>query len=138
MLRSIIFAIGLFLLILGGQSLIVDKLILSNRASIPRAIAGNRGNPYGQAQLPYGNGNGNFGNGNFGRGNVGAGGVPYNTAGYRAGQGQYYSQASAVRNATGGAINRPKRVYQTRDWMPWSLLAAGAVVVMYSASMRRG
>ena len=117
---------------MGGQSLIVDKLILSNRASIPRVLAGNQTGPYGQARLPYGNGIGN-------PGNFGTGATPFNTAGYPAGQGQYYSQASAVRNAPAiGGVNRPPRVYQTRDWMPWSLLAAGAVVVMYSASMRRG
>lgn len=129
MLRSIIFAIGLFLLILGGQSLVVDKLILSNQTKIPQLISGNRAaaNPYGQvAGNPYGNPN------------AAVAGTPYGNAGYRAGQGQYYSQASAIRNApVAGGISRPKRVYQTRDWMPWSLLAAGAVVIMYSASMRR-
>lgn len=125
MVRSIIFAIGLFLLILGGQSLVVDKLVLSNRVRLPRLDARQAaGNPYGQTQTPFANGS------------SGVAGNPYSVPNFRVGQDQYYSQASAVRNAP--ALNGPKRVYQTRDWMPWSLLAAGAVVVMYSASMKQG
>ena len=28
-----------------------------------------------------------------------------------------------------------KRVYQTREWMPWSLLAAGSIIVLYTYSL---
>lgn len=27
------------------------------------------------------------------------------------------------------------RIFQTRDWMPWSLLAAGAILTMYTYSL---
>ena len=118
MFRSIFFAVGIFLLLLGGQSLLVDKLIVSNRATVPKFLNGNQ---QGQVAAPFGQ----LPNAN----------VPFGQSGFRGGQQPYYSQASALRNAP--AQVRRQRVYQTREWMPWSLLAAGAVVIMYSASMGR-
>lgn len=119
MLRSIFFAVGIFLLLLGAQSLIVDKLVVSNRASVPKFLNGNQ-----QGQVPAA----------FGQ----RPSAPFSQAGqfgYRNGQQPYYSQASALRNAP--AQVKRQKVYQTREWMPWSLLAAGTIVIMYSASMGR-
>ena len=117
MFRSIFFAVGIFLLLLGGQSLLVDKLIVSNRASVPKFLNRNQqgqvANPFGQQPAV----------------------APYGQSGFRGVQQPYYSQASALRNAPAQA--KRQRVYQTREWMPWSLLAAGAIVIMYSASMGR-
>jgi hypothetical protein len=93
MLRSILFAIGIFLLILGAQSLIVDKLILRGGSALANTAAANSS----------------------------SGSSLYQGAGYRA-------LAKAV----------PLRMYQVKDWMPWSLLAAGTVIVIYTYSLNGG
>lgn len=45
---------------------------------------------------------------------------------------------SNAKSAAAGPLN-PKglRVIKTKDWMPWSLLAAGTLVVLYTNSTRR-
>ena len=104
MLRSISLAIGVFLLILGGQSLIVDKIVMAEARQLPKAISGSR----------YPNG----ANGN----NV------FRNAGYQ--QPYYQNVSSGVAN-----LRQPKRVFQTKEWMPWSLLAAGTIIVLYTYSL---
>ena len=95
-------ALGIFLLILGVQTLIVDRWLIST-----------------------------------------SGGQVNQTAS------RYYDGQSPFQSASYG--NDPRglrrdvpipqanhRVFRTREWMPWSLLAAGAVVVLYSYSLREG
>jgi len=46
-----------------------------------------------------------------------------------------YTQA-AFSSAANNAASQPSlRLIRSRDWMPWSLLAAGAVVVIYTFSL---
>ena len=80
MFRSIFFAVGIFLVLLGGQSLLVDKLIVSNRATVPKFLNGNQ---QGQVAAPFGQ----------------QPSATFGQLGYRGGQQPYYSQASALRNA---------------------------------------
>ncbi len=110
MLRSVFFAVGIFLLILGVQSLIVDKIVMTNRSQLPQFIAGNS----------------NLGQ----RGSLARiGNSPFRTAGYRGPFKNLYS------NADQNGFDGFKRIYQTKDWMPWSLLAAGTVIVLYTYSL---
>ncbi len=95
MFRSIITAIGVFLLILGGESLIVDRVIVveSQEQTAPSTAVA----PYSAS--------------------------PFQNAGFRQPQG------------AGLPRRIQRRVYHTKDWMPWSLLAAGTIVVLYSYSI---
>lgn len=98
MFRSLIFAIGIFLLILGAQTLVVDRWVLANDSPLTTAV-----NDPGY----------------------------YNRSTFRPAG---YSTYSGVTPQTFG----PRRVYQTREWMPWSLLAAGTIIVLYTYSSGRG
>ena len=95
MFRSIITAIGVFLLILGGESLIVDRVIVV--ASPQESAATTATAPYSAS--------------------------PFQNAGF----------SQQLNPARPRRIHR--RVYYTKDWMPWSLLAAGTIVVLYSYSI---
>ena len=46
--------------------------------------------------------------------------------------GSFYN-ASFPRSGLNGSLRN--RVFKPRDWMPWSLLAAGAVLVIYTVSL---
>jgi hypothetical protein len=48
---------------------------------------------------------------------------------------------AAMMQQTGGLFSTPQpstvdRVFRPSDWFPWSLLASGAIVLLYSISMR--
>ncbi|MCH2180119.1 MAG: hypothetical protein MK106_15080 [Mariniblastus sp.] len=99
MIRSILMALGIFLLILGGESLLVDKVVVTSSRNVARVKASEK--------LPQ---------------------SPIQKAGF---QSQNYYQEDAKQEAA------LKRSYQTREWMPWSLLAAGVITVLYSYSLSK-
>lgn len=104
MFRSLFFAVGIFLLIFGAQTLVVDKWIMSYEIPTQQ---------FGQTS---------------------ANRTPYQNASYAyRGVGSYRSN-----NYYNQSVGSPtvKRVYRTKEWMPWSLLAAGTVIVLYSVSTR--
>lgn len=86
MWKSFFLAIGAFLIILGGETLVVDKFVMSDANRVSRAVTG----PGYQNNGPR-----------------------FLNAGY----------------------SKLKREVATKDWMPWSLLAAGAITVMYTCSL---
>lgn len=94
MWKSFFWAVGIFLLILGGETLIVDKFVMADSRRIPRLMNGTTS--------------------------------PMMPASYG---GQYGAQPNYL-----PGVNR---TIETKDWMPWSLLAAGAVTVMYTSSLQR-
>ncbi len=94
MWRSLFLALGIFSLILGGETLVVDKYLMADGRKIPRIIKG--GSP---SQM----------------------GSPFQQVGY----------SGNVQRPNNG----PNRVVQTKDWMPWSLLATGAIIVLYTYSL---
>ena len=101
-------ALGIFLLILGAQTMVVDRWMISRSGGPVKETVSNYynnvQNPIGQnpfSQASYGN----------------------NPAGVN------YGQVAAP-------LPKRSRVFRTREWMPWSLLAAGAIVVLYSVSLR--
>ena len=125
MFRSLMFAIGIFLLVFGAETLIVDKWIMSYEVPGSAQQASTNNSQY-YNNSPYRTASYNssrFPNGVTGYGNVNRTGTQNN-----------------VNAFTGGGVGRVKPVYQTRDWMPWSLLAGGFMIVLYtfSHSPRRG
>lgn len=98
MIRSILMALGIFLLILGAESLLVDKVVVKNSTPTPARIAK-------QEQT---------------------GTSPFQNAGFRSQN--YYQEELQQEPAV-------KRSYHTREWMPWSLLAAGTITVLYTYSL---
>lgn len=93
MIRSILMALGIFLLILGVESLLVDKVVVKRSSST---------------------------------GVVKQAASPFQNAGYQSGS--YYQPAPQPKAEV-------KRSYHTREWMPWSLLAAGTITVLYTYSL---
>ncbi|MCH2180446.1 MAG: hypothetical protein MK108_00440 [Mariniblastus sp.] len=99
MIRSILMALGIFLLILGVESLLVDKVVVKR--------PGSAGVVKQEKQETS----------------------PFQNAGYQSGS---YYQATPQPKA------EVKRAYHTREWMPWSLLAAGTITVLYTYSLAHG
>jgi hypothetical protein len=111
MFRSLLFAIGIFLLIFGAQTLFVDKWIMSYELPTNQTAVANNGYYNNRA---YRN-------------------SPYRTAGYNRGR---TNQVAYSNSSTAGQVSGTiKPVYQTRDWMPWSLLAGGTLLVLYTYSI---
>jgi hypothetical protein len=175
MWRAFFFAVGYLLMFLGLQSLVFERVQLSQEAKVPpfirrmlhdpaapsqpsvysrqapavasrpvidlrsRALGGGTGLGYGPSRFT----NGGFGGGSFSaapyRNHVDSrpttfsvssgqpGGVPrVDLAGYR-------SPVSQPATTGTGEYKLPK-VIQAQDWMPWSLLAGGFVIVLYTQS----
>ena len=108
MWRSLFLALGIFSLILGAETLIVDKFIMSN-GRLTKITTGPNGV---NSRLPV---------------QTNSNGVYYQQAGY-----QSYTAAAPQ------PPSLASRVVQTRDWMPWSLLATGAIIVLYTYSLPTG
>ena len=117
MVRSFLFAIGIFLLILGAQTLVVDKWIISRESKLTPVVAPSNGS-YSTSNSPYRTAAFSRTNG-YSRNND-----------PRFGNASYYNQPNQPQQGF-------KKVYQTRDWMPWSLLAAGSIIVLYTFSTGR-
>lgn len=90
MWKSFFLATGFFLLLLGAETLVVQKFAMANGQRGPAFAAETASAPA----------------------------VP----------------AWMTPNSSGQAFRREIR---TRDWMPWSLLAAGAITVLYTLSLPR-
>ncbi|MEZ6096786.1 MAG: hypothetical protein R3C03_21605 [Pirellulaceae bacterium] len=95
MWKSFFFAVGIFLFILGAETLVVDKFVMTDSRRLPRLVSPDQ----------YNSG-------------LGRTSSPFSNAAYQIpGQGAQ------------------RRVIQTKDWMPWSLLAAGAITMMYTSTI---
>lgn len=106
MIRAFLMAIGIFLLILGAQTLVVDRWLIST--------SGGSGN---KAVSKY------YDNQNFNNQ------TPFRSASY--------SNNPAAHNQIAQQPGKRQRIFKTREWMPWSLLAAGTIVVLYSYSLHQ-
>ena len=162
MWRSFFFAIGVMLIILGFECLIADRFEISNSARIPNALArifnsdnspSSESNSLANSINPQNSlGNSNFGGSQFGPSRFSSqfdnnqsltkpnyyGGAssaslrqpakrPFSLAGFGGSQNpnQTLPQTLLV-------PGKNSRVVYTKDWMPWSLLAAGTLVVLYT------
>jgi hypothetical protein len=101
MWRSLFLALGIFLIIIGGETLVVDKYLMSDGRKLPKLVQQNPNQAPNSA---------------------------FQQVGYPG-----YSSTNAVQAPT----IKPNRVVQTKDWMPWSLLATGTIIVLYTYSLPR-
>ena len=141
MWRCLFMAVGIFAIILGLETMFLDQVLMTNKRRLSKIIAAktrslsernDAQNPY---QLPSYRGDDSYANENalsrfwdrtrdtFRQ--PGYGNAAYDSAGkievptYR---------APVPAKSTG------LRVVKMKDWMPWSLLAAGSIIVLYSHS----
>jgi len=91
MWKSFFLALGFFLLILGGQTLVIEKFAMASGRNVPKIVSSVTDGISNPAWTPP------------------------DIAGTR----------QSVR----------RREIRTREWMPWSLLAAGAITVLYTLSL---
>ena len=84
MWRAFFLAVGVTLVILGAESLVLDRVVLAGSTT---AAAQNEGMP--------------------------------------------------VFTAGGGGLSRSRREIKPPDWAPWSMMSAGAVVIIYSFTIPR-
>lgn len=143
MWRALFFAVGVMLIVLGVECLVVDQYLVSQRTRIPTLIARmlDGDQPDGVFESSQYQAQNDSSSSNF----WGGGGSRFQASPYSA-----PSQSSSFSLANFGGANSKKasnagplnpdglRVVQTKDWMPWSLLAAGTLVVLYTNSTRRG
>ena len=90
MWKSFFWALGIFFLIAGGETLVVEKFIMADSRSIPRLVTGNLAS--------------------------------------------FSPQNRAMQTPEMALTNRSVK---TKDWMPWCLIAAGAVTIMYTSSLQK-
>lgn len=90
MWKSFFLAIGFFLLIIGVETMVVERFVMASGSRMPRLVSGMTS----EVSTPAWQGP--------------SGGNP--------------------------GIARRREV-RTHEWMPWSLLAAGAITVMYTLSL---
>ena len=164
MWRALFYAVGIVLIALGVECIIVGRFTISQAARLPefidRIFYDNGPGGYG-----WGN-NQSVGSVASPQSIQGYGGVPNLSSRYgpsrfggsQFGNDQFFGGGNQVGQATGNApfslagfgtspsnpmnqqnLTGPLKVVQTRDWMPWSLIAAGTVIVLYTNSLgRRG
>jgi len=167
MWRSFFMAVGIFLILLGLQSLVVDQFLMTSNRRIPKFVTAKDGIFADQSAAPLAKTNGNrsilpsytnqypgtfqrpsfqqsaFGPSRFNQGSSGNINQRSNfdLAGF--GRSKATSQNEASPNSppilvSPAALNRPQRVIATQDWMPWSLLAAGTLIVLYTRASSPG
>ncbi len=188
MWRSFFYALGVGLMVLGGEALIFERVTLNPDTKLPsfaqRILDSNETEPnllqkskdqyaFGEGRQANGmpnlrNSNGGhfpkmipasstngigyssqsrFGpsrfagpaNGGYGGGRIGFG---QNTASGNSyeGSGRTPAQVVSTSNTIGVGVSegrkRPRKQIITKDWMPWSLIAVGAVIFLYTHTSR--
>ena len=148
MWRAFFIAIGIFFVLLGMQCLVVDQFFVSQNGKLgeiavkainvidppEKTSSGDFATSSQVAEFPQ-NGGGftpstsQYGPSRFANpfapasnSNVGYGGTPFRNVGFRQDQSPKASRK----------VGKPPRPFSTQDWMPWSLIAAGALVVIYT------
>lgn len=151
MWRALFFSVGVMLIVLGLECLVVDKYLVSQRTRVPTLIArmleGDRSSADGNYQAQNDRSNSQSWNSDSYNGSRFQA-SPYSSDPQGANQSNYFGGTGNSKFSFAGFGNKdaskasdlnPKglRVIQTKDWMPWSLLAAGTLVVLYTNSTRR-
>lgn len=160
MWRAFFFAVGTMLIILGVECLIVDSFVVQ-KARIPAIVgkvldgasktiesegkslqsiggsnSASNGSPFGTSRFSDSFSNPSQNSANY------YGGVPANNpagsnsgfslAGFGQQQNGIAPLTGTQRNGSEKISSMPTRIIQPKDWMPWSLLAAGTIVVLYT------
>lgn len=152
MWRALFLAIGVVLIIAGLECLVVGRFMIQE-ARLPPFLAkaldensagGSAATSPSVSSQPV---------------RQGYGGVPGGGAGYasnRFGNDQFFAASSTSNSANAGSqfslpgfgasnrnnnssdLIRPVKILRTKDWMPWSLVAAGVIIVLYTNRLARG
>ncbi|MEM9943536.1 MAG: hypothetical protein AAF939_18380 [Planctomycetota bacterium] len=150
MWRAFFFAVGAFLILLGGQCLVVDQFhvtedsklsrVAYNLASIVDTSSPSTAATEPVASRPQARNDSGFGPSRFQN-------SPFGSSGFYGGTTSGNGRASSdfqlssfgdLNPADSSALGQPQkpakkvRVIQTTEWMPWSLLAAGMLVALYT------
>ena len=179
MWRSLFFALGIALMVLGVEALVFERFVIAPTAHLPKFLNGiyekgmpdsfalNNGgqiSPFSaNAQAANGNGQ-NFRLPNYAQssqgsqfgpsrfsgpqtGNYGGGRVDLSRSGLNPRTNQstgpaaypisFGNNQSIANNVPSNSAAPVSRTIITKDWMPWSLLAAGAIIFLYTSSHRR-
>ena len=179
MWRSLFFALGIALMVLGAEALVFERFVIAPTAHLPKFLNGiyEKGMPdsfaldngsqlspfSANAQAVSANGRSfrlpnysqssqvsQFGPSRFSgpqNGDYGGGRVDLSRSGLNANSNQsggpaafpisFGNDQSIANNAQNNFANPVSRTIITKDWMPWSLLAAGAIIFLYTSSHRR-
>jgi len=149
MWRSFFMAVGVFLVLLGLETLVVDQFLMSNNRRIPEFITAKDGifanQPPGslesnQNRFPrpfqaLSNQQSTYGPSRF-QGTGFGRQSNYDLASFGRTTSSASGQNPPAIQVSPSALTRPQRMIQTKDWMPWSLLAAGTLIVLYVHSTR--
>ena len=172
MWRSFFLAVGIFTIVVGLESMVVDQVVMTNVRRVPRIVSAtarnlvNPSSPSGIQTKPLESGPQTpYQMPTFKRplasGPPTSGGNAYRgtqAATFNRGFDPTVRNRAAQQPATGFAgfqsagnnlapppaavpKNKPRvrrpRIIQVKDWMPWSLLAAGTIIVLYTQSHGR-
>lgn len=167
MWRALFLAFGVFAIVVGLETMVVDRVELTNARRIPKFVSAtarnlvNRSSPPGvqgqpsapgspspyqmptfnRSLAPPANGPMRY----FGSQSATFNRIPDPQPDNRPGLGFAGFQKSGNRLAAPpvaavpsnkSSVRRPRTI-QIKDWMPWSLLAAGAIIVLYTHSLER-
>ena len=159
------FAVGIVLIILGLETLVVGRVAIASEGKVPALLAKilseeNRPvaapglftrqasanvappqqftNYYGGAPSTAGYGQSRFsdqfGNDQFFGANPGLNGTARQNSQFSLAG---FGQANPSNSVATSQLTNGSRIFRTQDWMPWSLVAAGAIIVLYTNSLTR-
>ena len=147
MWRAFFFSVGIVVAILGLQCLVVDRFYVQQEGRLGawanKALnlldpdeASNSDPSTGFGQLGLANTNSAYGPSRFQA-------SPYSQqqgSPFQFNQSNSPFQLTGNRSTAGGdnSIPKPPREFPTQDWMPWSLLAVGTIIVLYTKSTTSG
>lgn len=137
MWRAFFYACGIMLIILGMECILVGRFMISKESAINRVARKFLGSEVGSAaQSPVGLANG-YGSASSSFGPSRFGDNPFSTASNQ--RSQFNSPFNLAGQRSGApmvANSKIGRIVHTEDWMPWSLIAAGTIVTLYTHSLR--
>ena len=161
MWRALFIAVGFILVIVGLECMVVNRFMVAKEARVPEfltkmmsedtgfpatKLAANQGRNISPNVAPPQNYNQGYGTGanasQYGQSRLatkyGNGGWFGSQSGNSNPNSQFSLAGYGSRNtATGGssANSRAGKILYTQEWMPWSLIAAGTIIVLYTKSL---
>ncbi len=142
MWRAFFFATGVVFVILGLQCLVVDRFFVTQEGRLG-SVANKALNLLDKAQQDVADAAESNQNLNFSRSPFQANASAYGPSRFSAspysaptgGFGQAGFQSAGFQTpSTATKRLKPPRDFQPADWMPWSLLAVGTIIVLYTKS----
>jgi hypothetical protein len=136
MWRAFFYACGIMLIILGIECIVIGRFVVSNESTITRVarkIFGSEIMSSNPATVGLANG---YGSSTSGYGPSRFNDSPFSMASNERGLANPFNLASQRSGSPALTSAKPGRIFNTEDWMPWSLIAAGTIVTLYTHSLR--